>query len=287
MSTFSTCTSTTRPGSPTDGDVLFETDTKNVIIWDGTNWRGYRNDGIVGWTGSSSYSVAFDGTGDYFEAGSGINTFLSSIGTGEVSISMWFKLNASEDTLGTLFWLGNSAAASDYFFCRYSSGVIQFQSRVGSSGIAIDTSPSVSKDQWYHICLVRSGTGASSKGEIYLNGTGTGGTTNAEFGVDFSTISSSMFKVGRGINTSNDLYGWIDDVAVFDYALNQTQINTLRGGVSTGTLGSPANISSLNPKIWYLCGDSTTGQGSTVTDIGSETIDATLAANSSFSTDTP
>lgn len=44
MSTFLTTTSTSRPSSPTSGDVYFETDTKNVIIWDGTNWRGYQWD---------------------------------------------------------------------------------------------------------------------------------------------------------------------------------------------------------------------------------------------------
>ena len=65
MSTFSTCTSATRPGSPTDGDVLFETDTKNVIIWDGTNWRGYQNDVILLSPVTNTTSVTFDGVDDY------------------------------------------------------------------------------------------------------------------------------------------------------------------------------------------------------------------------------
>lgn len=44
MSTFSTCTSSTRPSSPTDGDVLFETDTKRIIVWNGTVWSQYYYD---------------------------------------------------------------------------------------------------------------------------------------------------------------------------------------------------------------------------------------------------
>jgi len=283
--TIPTTTSTTRP-SASAGDAYFETDTKRYIIYDGANWRGFDNDGLISLTGSSDYSVQLDGAGDYFQADSGITNVLNTIGTGEVSISMWFKLNSSEDTLGTLCWFGNASASSNYFFIRYSSGVIQFQSREGTAGIATDTSPSVSKNQWYHICLVRSGTGASSKGEIYLNGTGTGGTTSAEFGVDFSNNTNNMFRLGLSRSGTNDLYGWIDDVAVFNYALNQAQINTLRGGVSAGTLGSPANIASLSPRLWYLCGDSTTGAGTTIPDQGAEEVDATLSANSSFSTDT-
>ena len=42
-----TCTTTTRPTTNlVAGDMRFETDTKNIIIWDGTNWIGYTNDGV-------------------------------------------------------------------------------------------------------------------------------------------------------------------------------------------------------------------------------------------------
>lgn len=43
MSTLNTCTSSTRPGSPSDGDMLYETDTYKTIIWDdtATAWREY------------------------------------------------------------------------------------------------------------------------------------------------------------------------------------------------------------------------------------------------------
>ena len=79
MSTFSTCTSSTRPSSPTDGDVLFETDTKNVIIWDGSNWRGYQNDGTSGWSGTNAYSMNFDGTDDRLSLGSVITPSATSV----------------------------------------------------------------------------------------------------------------------------------------------------------------------------------------------------------------
>lgn len=62
MSTFSTCTSNNRPGqngnpNPDDGDVLFETDTKNIIIWDGANWRTYNYDSTTANTLSLEFNA--------------------------------------------------------------------------------------------------------------------------------------------------------------------------------------------------------------------------------------
>ena len=33
-----TCTSSTRPGSPTEGQLIFETDTDQVLVWNGAEW---------------------------------------------------------------------------------------------------------------------------------------------------------------------------------------------------------------------------------------------------------
>jgi hypothetical protein len=45
MSTLITCTSSTRPGSPSAGDTLFETDTNKVIVYSGTAWKEYQDNG--------------------------------------------------------------------------------------------------------------------------------------------------------------------------------------------------------------------------------------------------
>jgi hypothetical protein len=34
------CTSTTRPASPYEGQVIYETDTDRILFWDGTTWIG-------------------------------------------------------------------------------------------------------------------------------------------------------------------------------------------------------------------------------------------------------
>lgn len=49
MSSLQTCTSSTRPSAPTNGQVLFETDTNRIIIYDlsATAWSVYNADGIT------------------------------------------------------------------------------------------------------------------------------------------------------------------------------------------------------------------------------------------------
>lgn len=43
MSTLTTCTSSTRPSSPSQGDMLYETDSYKTIIYDGSQWREYQS----------------------------------------------------------------------------------------------------------------------------------------------------------------------------------------------------------------------------------------------------
>lgn len=48
-STLETCTSSSRPASPSAGDTLFETDTKKIITYSGTDWYLYEYDGTTGY----------------------------------------------------------------------------------------------------------------------------------------------------------------------------------------------------------------------------------------------
>jgi hypothetical protein len=69
MSTLLTCTSSTRPGSPAAGDTLFETDTNKVIVYSGTAWKEYEDNGQL-YNDSDitalSPHIWLDGAGGYF-----------------------------------------------------------------------------------------------------------------------------------------------------------------------------------------------------------------------------
>ena len=67
--TIPTTTASTRPSNPSTGDAYFETDTKKYIIYDGTDWRGWNNDGIAAAPLTNTYSVDLDGSDDYVDLG--------------------------------------------------------------------------------------------------------------------------------------------------------------------------------------------------------------------------
>ena len=81
--------------------------------------------------------------------------------------------------------------------------------------------------------------------------------------------------------------GLIDEVSFFNSALSATDISTLRGGASAGTLGVPADISSLNPVGWWRMGDNDSGTGTTITDQGSGSNNGTLTNGPTFSSSVP
>jgi hypothetical protein len=69
MSTLLTCTSSTRPGSPAAGDTLFETDTNKIIVYSGSAWKEYQDNGQL-YNDSDitalSPHIWLDGAGGYF-----------------------------------------------------------------------------------------------------------------------------------------------------------------------------------------------------------------------------
>jgi hypothetical protein len=60
MSTLNTCTSSTRPGSPSAGDTLFETDTNKIIVYDGSAFKEYDSD-AVGYTSTGEHDLNYPG----------------------------------------------------------------------------------------------------------------------------------------------------------------------------------------------------------------------------------
>lgn len=73
MSVLNPTTSTTRPSNPSDGELFFETDTRKMLLWDGSAWREYDNTSGAtsgGGTGDSGSGSGDSGSGSG-DSGSG------------------------------------------------------------------------------------------------------------------------------------------------------------------------------------------------------------------------
>ena len=101
--------------------------------------------------------------------------------------------------------------------------------------------------------------------------------TNQLF-LSYAPITGDFF-IGARTATTQFFVGGIDEVAVFDSELSQSNITSIYNG------GVPNDISSLNPLSWWRCGDGDTAP--TLTDNGSASNDGTMTNFSTFSTDVP
>ena len=224
---------------------------------------------------ANQYSVSFDGSNDYLAINSGLESTINNASA--LTISAWIKVSAHR---GAIFSSGTSASDGIWLY-PYDPTILLFTARSSSSpSSGISCAPPSSINEWHHIAGVLDG--ANSK--IYIDGNLEGTGTLPALG---STGGSSPY-IGSFQNSAGSFVnGLIDEVSIFDSVLSATDISTLRGGASAGTLGEPVDISSLNPVGWWRMGDNDGGTGTTITDQGSGGNNGTLTNGPTYSTDVP
>lgn len=258
MSTFSTCTSSFRPGSPTDGDVLFETNTKNVIIWDGSSWRGYQYDSRTLPSIINTYSLSFDGSNDYLDIGSKYD-FIQQTST--FSISFWVKFTNHASTVGIQGLLSTNYTSSFkglYVFYDNRSGdkTLKAQNAAGTV-VTLQVNNGITDNNWHHIGIT-SFSGGDFK--LYRDGSQIQSSSAPPTTI---TSANNNLRIGRSDVSGGGHYfgGLIDEVSIFNTELPSSQISEIYNS------GTPNNIDSLNPQSWWRMGDSNLGTGN-VTDDG-------------------
>ena len=220
---------------------------------------------------TNQYSVSFDGTDDRIVLASGLESTINSAST--LTVSAWFKISA----YGGAIISSGTSDNNGFWIYPYSSSYFLFTARNGGGDFLNATPPSL--NNWHHVCGVLNGSSSA----FYLDGSAVASGTLPALG---STGGSSP-SIGSFLNTGGFANGLIDEVSIFDSALSATDISTLRGGASAGTLGEPVDISSLNPVGWWRMGENDGGTGTTITDQGSGGNDGTLTNGPTFSTTVP
>ena len=243
------------------------TDAGALVVYDSGSWRKFEDEAS---SFSNAYSVSFDNSNDYATATLGSQVF-----DGDYSISFWFNANTSQD-YSTLFQSGpGTAYTAGFRLYRLANGSLQFYKGLGGYVLILDAG-STSTNTWYHVAITRSGTTTT----LYLNG------SSIDTGTDSAAYASQLIYINTGA-LSYFFGGLTDEVALWDSALSASDISTLRGGASAGTLGVPGDISSLDPVNWWRMGDNDGGTGTTITDQGSGSNDVTLVNGPTFSSSVP
>ena len=255
--TIPTTTSSTRPGSPSAGDAYFETDTKNYIIYDGANWRGYVSDGVAGV--SNSFSGSFDGSNDYVDCGS----ISSMSGVSAQTLSVWFKPAVAGEIPNIGWW---SSSTTSYGWS--SSGSIQTFNAKNGVNESFDVASSVPNDtEWHNYVAVFDGGSVA----IYIDGSSvlTGTASNTTL-----ATSPATFRIGQFGTVSLYEAGLYDEISLWDAALDLDDALALYNNGTPIDLSSAAGGYDKQADLthWWRIGDHASDTGSGGSPASGDTI---------------
>jgi hypothetical protein len=199
------------------------------FVWkkpDGTPVEGYS---------ANLYSYEFDGVNEYVTFGD----VLSLERTDAFSFSFWIKPNSNNGMI-----LGKKA----YF---NTSNKLRFQliaDNSTSNWILVDSTNTVSLNEWTHVTVTYSGNGAASGVSIYLNGSlETPIVTADNLTADIS--NNIDFNIGARNNGNLPFNGRIDEVVYLSSELSATDVTALYND------GFPSDPASLSPSNQIRLGD--------------------------------
>ena len=224
---------------------------------------------------TNTKSIALDGVDDFVSTG--LN--LSYTTYPNVSFSCWIKMDKASLNTFTLY---SPTGAYVQAFPNSSpiriltNGTKQaFVSIQGSGGTTVQSTTDLSDGNWHNIVQTARYEATGTVNNVYVDSVKE--ITDKLF-LSYSQITGDFF-VGARNSTTQFFVGGIDEVAVFDSELSQSDITAIYG------TGVPTSLATYNPLLWYRCGDGDTAP--TLTDNGSGGNNGTMQNFSTFSSDVP
>jgi hypothetical protein len=250
-------------GSTNEGDI--------VVYYNGS-WIRFDNE--YSSVMVNDYSLSLDGANDYATISGASDLSIS----GDCTISLWFNSASlpSTDAYDYMFSLTDArATGKDRAIGIIGAGTdAQIVANTYGSGWNLPfTNTSISASTWNHVAVVFT----SGSAQVYLNGADKGSKS-----VVTNTIAYTQTVIGGMLYSSaNHFNGLIDEVSVFGSELSSSDVTTIYN------LGVPTDISSLSPVGYWKMGDNDGGTGTTITDQGSGSNNATLINGPTFSSSVP
>ena len=261
MSTLSNCTSSTRPASPATGDTLFETDTKKIIVWNGSNWYVYNYDDTTAF--SNTLSLSFDGADDLQ------TTYNASTSTFSMSVwikassgtSMSFGATSGNNSVGTkgVNILTSTTAGNGFLIAWKGYNTGHAPAGLGGANAALD----ILDGEWHHLAYTINGTSIKlykDGGDAAINLSNPSNTQGSPFGSMTASTGLSAagfdsfypYTIGSLVN-GYFFTGKMDELAFFESELSGSDVSAIyNSGVPTDVGSQGLNLS---PSAYFRMGD--------------------------------
>jgi len=185
------------------------------------NYSGTPTDVSYG-VGEFDLAGVFNGSSSVFN----LPAYFSNPNTNSSTLSIWFKSNINDGNLRSIFANRNVSGGAAYDIYAI-NGILRFahEGNLGGNGVVNGTT-TVTDGNWHHIAVVLDNpTGVLN---IYLDGN----TSSAEITLNFTANSSlNLFGltsyIGSTFFVERYWNGEIDQVRIFNKALNSTEVTTL------------------------------------------------------------
>ena len=236
-----------RPNSPQAGYLRWNTDNNaegneiGVEYYDGYQWYPYgeftERSGATS-SAASSYSGAFDGSGDYLEVPGPTNgwNFESSE---DWTIELFVQNIDSSDNQATLLeFYQNSGSVQKYTLRRnnndlhwYEGGVSQLYAPNGWGS----SSQPVGDGEWHYIVIDSKTTGSNTVWKMHVDGV-TVATKN--WGLVKQAVKGDKLKVGADRNGGNEFTGHISNLRITNASLQPSPLPTPISALTTTSQGA-------------------------------------------------
>ena len=226
----------------------------------------------------NSHSVALDGTGDFFDT----NTTLQTQIRNSFTISAWIKLDDGQPSV-VQYIAGASTSGNIIGFAVNTTGKLSAVHQANSDIALYNADAATFSDgatDWTHVALKVTETGGNTAYGIYVNGDEIAGTLTMAVSISNHNQYTSSINLGfgglqNGAGTAvTPIDGFIDECAFFDEALEDSEISDIGGG------GAPTDITGHDHlHLYYKMNNSTDDEAGN--------SNGTLRADAAFSTTTP
>jgi hypothetical protein len=195
-----------------------------------------------GRSGKYNASLNFDGTDDYVTMGN----VLDFERTNPLTISAWVNIGSITGQVWNIVAKMNSASPYQGYAFDYHTTNNQLEFKLNntwSTNTIYVVSPTISIEdsQWHHLVVTYDGSVSANGVTFYLDGRQLSANTNTYNNLSATTSTSYPFNIGTYNNYTGGadsiFHGQMDDVRIYNYSLNPTQLKTLYNGNSAFRFG--------------------------------------------------